>query len=58
MKHCPHGHKTVPDGVGKWDETITLEEDNPWDVDYASYGQLMETGGRLILNSETYMNYK
>lgn len=37
-----HGHKQVPDGVGKRDDTVTFEEDNPQTVKDAPCQQLIQ----------------
>lgn len=34
---CPHCHKDVPDGMGEWDEAITLEEDNSQAVEDSAH---------------------
>lgn len=37
------GHKQVPDGMGKWNDAIALEEHNSQAVNQASAGKLLKS---------------
>lgn len=45
------GHEQVPDGMGKWNDAITLEEDNSQAVDQTPAGELLKSVG-VILSRE------
>lgn len=39
------GHEQVPDGMGKWNDAITLEEHNSQAVDQTPAGELLKSVG-------------
>lgn len=45
------GHKQVPDGMGKWNDAIALEEHNSQAVNQASAGKLLKSV-RVILSTK------
>lgn len=45
------GHKQVPDGMGEWDDAITLEEHNSQAVNQAPTGELLKAIS-VILSTE------
>lgn len=44
MNGCSHSYKHVPDGVSKWDNAITFEEDYPQTVAGPADQQLAQPG--------------
>lgn len=51
MHRSCRGHKQVPDGMGKWNDAITLEEHNSQAINYAPTGKFMKSIS-VILSTE------